>query len=103
MENIVHYVNSHMNAQLAAFSASEAGIGALNDMQEKLHFAGDELQRMEDEGGTSLNDEQTAKLDAYYKVMQRIRNVLRFETSRESESCTHHSLLLNPFIQKIYP
>jgi hypothetical protein len=47
MENIIRYVNGHQDAQLAAIAASEAGFGMLEDIQKKLCFAGNELQRRE--------------------------------------------------------
>ncbi len=76
MENIVKYANSHQNNQLAILSASEVGIDVLKNMQERLHFAGDELLRMEDEGGTPLNEKQTAKVNTYFNVTQRIKKLL---------------------------
>jgi hypothetical protein len=76
MENIIRYVNGHQDAQLAAIAASEAGFGMLEDIQKKLCFAGNELQRMENEGGPSLNDEQATKLDSYFKASQRVEKVL---------------------------
>jgi len=82
MENIVNYSNAQKNALLAALSASEAGIGLLYGVQEKLRFAGDELQRMEDESGAPLNDEQAAKMNAYFKAKQRIEKILLFSQKR---------------------
>jgi len=76
MENIINYADDHQNTQLATLSASEVGIGVLSDMQEKLHFARDELQRMENESGASLNAEQNAKADAYFKASERIKKIL---------------------------
>lgn len=76
MDHIIRYANGHRDTQLVALSTSEAGIGVLNDMQKKMRFAGEELQRMEDESGTPLNDEQAARVDTYFKASQRIRKIL---------------------------
>ena len=76
MQNIVNYCNAHNNEELTNLSASEAGLGVLDDMQEKLHFASDELNRMEDESGIALNVEQNAKLTAYSRALKRIQNTL---------------------------
>lgn len=76
IENIINYSNGHDNTQLATLSASEAGIGVLDDMQEKLNLASDELRRMESEGGIPLNAEQTKKMSAYSRAGQRIRKVM---------------------------
>lgn len=76
MENIVNYCNAHNDNELAELSASEAGLGVLDDMQQKLHLASDELNRMEDESGIALNIEQNAKLTAYSRALKRIRKVL---------------------------
>ena len=73
MENIS---NGHENTQHTSSSASAAGISVLNDMQEKLHYAEDDLQRMEDESGTPRNAEQTANTDAYATTSQRIKKIL---------------------------
>jgi hypothetical protein len=75
MNNIINYCNAHNDKQLNNLSASEAGIGVLEDMQEKLHFASDELQRIEDESGIPLNQEQDAKQAAYSRALNRIRKV----------------------------
>ncbi len=84
MENIIKYSRRHHNTQLTLLSASEAGIGVLNDMQEKLHSAEDELQRMQDDGGPPLNEEQTERVSAYFKAGQRIKNALRLKKSKSS-------------------
>jgi hypothetical protein len=88
MRNIIKYSNTHKNTLLAALSAQEAGIGLLNNVQEKLRFASDELQRMENESGIPLNDEQTAKLNAYFKATSRIRKVLPFAQKMVAPSQT---------------
>ncbi len=73
MQNIVDYANEHQNAHLTILSISEAGVGVLTDMQKKLQFASDELQRMEDESGIPLDEEQAAKVDTYFRLTRRIK------------------------------
>lgn len=77
MANIIGYIHGHRNTQLATLSTSEAGIGALKNIQQKLYLAGEELLRMEDESGAPLNATQMAKVDAYFKESQNIDNVLQ--------------------------
>lgn len=76
MEPIIRYTTRYRQTQLITLSASEAGIGALKNMQEKLRFAGQELQRMEDESGIPLNEEQAEKVDAYFQASLRIKKIL---------------------------
>ena len=77
MKNIIKYASGHQDTQLGTLSCSKAGVGALNNMEEKLHLAGNELLRMEDEGGIALSGKQTAKVEAYSKLARRIKRVLR--------------------------
>lgn len=82
MANIIGYIHGHRNTQLATLSTSEAGIGALKNIQQKLYLAGEELLRMEDESGTPLNAGQITKVDAYFKESQKIDNVLQIAKSK---------------------
>ncbi len=77
MQHIIRYASGHHNTQLVWLSVSEAGIGALRDMQEKLHFAGNELHRMEDESGIPLAIHLATEAEAYLTLAKRIRNLLR--------------------------
>lgn len=76
MQNIIRYANGHHDTQLIVLSVSEAGVGVLNDMLKKLHGAGTELQRLEDESGIPLSDGHAANVDAYFTLEDRIQKVL---------------------------
>ena len=76
MPNLVIHATHHQNAQIARIAASDAGIGVLEDMQEKWRFACDELQRMQDDGGNAPNEEENTKVDAYFMASQRIKIAL---------------------------
>lgn len=78
MEDIISYVDDHKSAQLAALSVSAPGKAALDKAEEKLRLAGDELLRMEDEGGPPLTADETAKVDIYFKSALRIKKALLF-------------------------
>jgi len=78
MEDIIRYVDDHKNAQLASLSVSTPGKAALVNVEEKLRLAGDELLRMEDEGGPPLTAEQTERVDIYFKTALRIKKSLQF-------------------------
>lgn len=71
MKNIIGYTSGLRSPRTSA--TPEANIGLLEYMQEKLCFAGIELQRMENEGGIPLDDMQAAEVDAYFKVERCIR------------------------------
>ena len=73
MKNIIKYTNGYQDTQ----SCPKAGVSALNNMEEKLHLAGDELLRMENEGGIALSRKQTEKVEAYFKLASRIKRALR--------------------------
>jgi hypothetical protein len=72
MQNVTKY----SNGKRAALSAADVSSGILNQADEKLGLAGEELLRMEDEGGNPLTHEQTAKISAYAKARKRIKNLL---------------------------
>lgn len=55
--------------------AWESNIGTLNDIQQKLRFAGRELLQMENEGGPPLNEEETAKVYAHFQLTQRVEKL----------------------------
>lgn len=75
MEKVTRFADGQ-NIQPDSLSASEAGIGMLNDMQEKLYLAGNELQRVENESTIPPSDANIAKGDAYFDAGKRIRKVL---------------------------
>lgn len=77
MAHILDYMHGHHGTRLATLSASEAGIGALKDIKNKLDSAGDALLRMEDESGKSLDAGQMAKVERYSKESQRVEKVLQ--------------------------
>ncbi len=82
MENIIGYIHGHKNTQMTTLSASEAGIGALKDMQKKLDLAGDELLRIEDEGGAPLSARQTAEVSTYLKESRNIGKALKIAKNK---------------------
>ncbi|HEU5048531.1 MAG TPA: hypothetical protein VFT64_11890 [Rickettsiales bacterium] len=77
MAHILDYMHGHHGTRLATLSASEAGIGALKDIKNKLDSASDALLRMEDESGKSLDAGQMAKVECYSKESQRVEKVLQ--------------------------
>lgn len=69
--------------------SADSAINILNEMQQELYLEGDELQRMEDEGGKPLTKEQGWRVDIYFNVSCRIRKILLF--SKKIPSVTEHS------------
>jgi len=65
----------YRNTALDNLPAWESDTGTLNDIQEKLRFAGRELLQMENEGGPPLNDEETAKIHAHFQLTQRVEKL----------------------------
>jgi hypothetical protein len=77
MEHIIGYIHGHHNTQLTTLSTSEAGIGALKEIQKELDLAGEELLRVKEESGISFNADQAAEADVYFKESHRIETVLQ--------------------------
>ena len=55
---------------------SEDEIVVLKTVQDRLILAGDELKRMEDEGGPPMNKEQASKAEAFSKAGAQIAKAL---------------------------
>lgn len=55
---------------------AETSIIVLNKIQEQLQLAGDELQRMENEGGTLQTGVQAAQANDYLKASNRIKIIV---------------------------
>jgi hypothetical protein len=79
MQNLVKYSDN----KRAILFTSEVGAEILDYTDEALKLASVELLRMEDEGGTPLTQEQTAKISAYAKVRKHIRALLFSSANRE--------------------
>ncbi len=71
MESFSTSANVYQNTSLDNSPAWESNIGTINDIQQKMRFAGRELLRMENEGGPPLNEEETAKVYAHFQLTQR--------------------------------
>jgi hypothetical protein len=97
MKNLKNYVNSRRNSQLSAISQSESGAQALQGMQEKLHLAGDELQRMEDEGGNPLTDKQAERVDSFFTASNRLKKALRSSPYSKTKTATRPNMLTRFF------
>lgn len=72
MQNIIKYSND----ERTILSVSDVDSDLFNHAGEELQIAGDELLRMENEGGTSLTPKQTANIRAYAKIRKRIEAIL---------------------------
>lgn len=81
MQNIIKY----SNGERSVLSPSEIGTEKLSKTDEKLQLAGDELLRMEDEGGTPLTHQQTAKVSAYAKARKRIKSLLSIKKRHQPD------------------
>ena len=79
MRNISRGSNDHWNRQVPTPSTSKTASGVLNYMQENWRFEGEELQRMENEGGTPLSIEENAKVFSYFNASKRIKKELNAE------------------------
>lgn len=75
MDSFSTPVGDFQNAPLDHLPVWESDIGTLNDIQEKLRFAGRELLQMENEGGPLLNEEEAAKVYAHFQLMQRVEKL----------------------------
>ncbi len=71
MESFSTPANVYQNTSLDNSPAWESNIGTINDIQQKMRFAGRELLRMKNEGGPPLNEEETAKPYAHFQLTQR--------------------------------
>jgi hypothetical protein len=71
MESFCTPARDFQNTPLDHLPAWESDIGTLNDIQEKLRFAGREILQMENEGGPPLNEEVTEKIHAYFQLVLR--------------------------------
>lgn len=69
------YVKYSGNKRSIVFT-SEVGAEVLDYTDEALKLAGVELLHMEDEGGTPLTQEQTAKISSYAKARKQIKAIL---------------------------
>lgn len=49
--------------------------GTLNDIQQKLRFAGREILRMESEGGPPMSKEETAKAYDHFQLTRHVEKV----------------------------
>lgn len=72
----MHNITKCSNGKSTNLPACDAIIGMLNDTQEELCLASDELLRMEDESGIALTKKQTAKVSNYSKASKRIKRLL---------------------------
>jgi len=65
---------------------SETQVNALKQVQEALFLAGEELQRMGDEGGSAPNKEQMKQVHTYLKASERIKKILPLLESGPSKT-----------------
>ncbi len=82
MKNIIDNLTQYQGMPMVALAACDSGIVELETMQKDLHFAGDELQRMENESGIPLSREQIANVSIYFKLMHRMKKLLRLARRR---------------------
>ncbi len=75
MESFSTHAGVYQNAPLDNSPAWESYAGTLNDIQQKLRFAGRELLCMENEGGPSLSEREMAKIYAHFQLTQRIEKL----------------------------
>ncbi len=67
---------SPINSPADPITPIEVSIIVLHEIETQLHLAGDELQRMEDEGGQNQTREQAAKANDYLKASNRIKVIV---------------------------
>jgi hypothetical protein len=66
--------------------ASRDELAVLKSAQDDLNLAGEELKRMEDEGGVPMNKEQAAKAEAFTKAGERIGKAIPLYTELNPSS-----------------
>lgn len=76
MNNINEYATPYQVVPLLALAICKSGRIELDVIRSDLLFAGNELQRMENESGIPLNGEQIQKVRVYFRLMQRIKKLL---------------------------
>jgi hypothetical protein len=76
MKNIIQYLSACKSKQLAILSATPIGSTFLKKMQLNLCLAGEELQRMEDEGGIPLSNQQNVKVAEYLRASAYLKTIL---------------------------
>ncbi|MFZ5502513.1 MAG: hypothetical protein ACOY3V_03110 [Pseudomonadota bacterium] len=82
MESFSTPAGVYQSTPLDNSPAWESNIGTLNDIQQKLRFAGRELLRMENEGGPPLNEEENAKLYAHFQITQHVEKLFFIARAR---------------------
>lgn len=73
MNTLRNQTQPQSNQPIVTQMGSEVRVGALHKIQKNMQSEGDDLLRMEDEGGTPLSSNQTAKVDGFFKISKRIR------------------------------
>ncbi|MFZ4761777.1 MAG: hypothetical protein ACOYK8_03055 [Alphaproteobacteria bacterium] len=82
----------HRYTTASCLLSYQTRIATLHAMQEKLQLAGNELLRMEDEGGIALNEKQSQKVHVFFKANKRLQRVLSFLLLRRPPSHPAHHL-----------
>lgn len=86
MQSITHYLSMRKRKQLATVSATRLGSALLTKMQLKLRLAGEELQRMEDEGGIPLSNAQNLEAASYLRASTRLKTIIHSQPTALSGS-----------------
>jgi hypothetical protein len=76
VETLERWMESYRHGLSAARKISENGTSLLTEMRERLKFAADELQRLENEGGNPASKEQTTQVEEFLKITRRIDQVI---------------------------
>ncbi len=75
MEKFNAPADVYQNIQQDNSPVRESDAGTLNDIQQKLRFAGREILRMENEGGPPLSEAETAKVYDHFQLAGHIENI----------------------------
>lgn len=73
MKQLMPYATPPRSKRLTTLLGASSGADAFKYFSQRLRFADDELQRMENEGGGSPCLKQTAKADDYFGTRARIK------------------------------
>jgi len=68
----------HSTGERDTLYTANGDASMVNDMQQELKFAHDELLRMEDESGIALTKKQSDKVSAYSRASRYIQKIMFF-------------------------
>ncbi|MCK9993473.1 MAG: hypothetical protein Dbin4_01993 [Alphaproteobacteria bacterium] len=75
MEKFSAPANAYQSIQQDNSPVRESDAGTLNDIQQKLRFAGREILRMEYEGGPPLSEEETARVYDHFQLTRHVEKI----------------------------